>query len=64
MLEFENLIKPIVKWVEEEKIDISFGMTTNGTLLDEEKIKWLSEHNIGFLLSIDGNKESQDYNRP
>ena len=64
MLEFENLIKPIVKWVEEEKIDISFGMTTNGTLLDEEKIKWLFEHNIGFLLSIDGNKESQDYNRP
>lgn len=68
MLHFEDIIKPTVIWTEEtglrEKYHISFGMTTNGTLLNEEKLKWLSEHNISILLSIDGDKDTQDSQRP
>ena len=64
MLEYETLIKPIVKWVEEEKIPITFGMTTNGTHFTDERLQWLKDHKIGFLLSIDGDKDTQDYNRP
>lgn len=40
-----------------------FGVTTNGTLFDEEKLKWLEKHKIGILLSIDGTKESQNLHR-
>ncbi len=64
MLEYKTLIQPIIQWVKEQKINVSFGMTTNGTLFTSENLKWLKENNVGFLLSIDGDKDSQNYNRP
>ena len=70
MLRFEEVIKPLVEWAEDlgltspKAYNIRFGMTTNGTLLNEERIKWIKEHNLGMLLSIDGDKETQDSNRP
>lgn len=68
MLHFNDIIKPTVLWTEEsglrEKYKISFGMTTNGTLLTEENLKWLKIHNISILLSIDGDKPTQDSQRP
>jgi uncharacterized protein len=39
-------------------------MTTNGTLFNEERINWCKEHNLAILLSIDGDKNTQDNNRP
>lgn len=45
------------------KIEYDFECTTNGTLLDDEKISFIEEHNIHPQVSIDGNKESHDYNR-
>lgn len=39
-------------------------MTTNGILLNEERVKFCYDNNIKLLLSIDGIKEVQDYNRP
>lgn len=64
MLEYDRLIVPIVLWCEENNIEIKWGMTTNGTHFTDERLDFLKEHHIGFLLSIDGDKESQDYNRP
>jgi uncharacterized protein len=56
-----NLIKYVVeKW--EKKCE--FSMTTNGSLLTNEILDYLKEHKVGLLLSIDGDKETQDYNRP
>lgn len=63
-LMFDSIIKPLIKYVKEKKYSISFGITTNGTLLDEEKIKFLYNNEVGLLLSIDGFKKTQDYNRP
>jgi uncharacterized protein len=40
------------------------GITTNGTLLTKDRIDFLYEHQITPLLSMDGNKNTQDYNRP
>ncbi len=40
---------------------ISWSMTTNGTLLDEETAKWCASHKVKFLLSMDGGRE--DHNR-
>lgn len=60
MLEFERIIKPIIKEYEGR---ISFGITTNGTLIDEDVIDFFKEHEVQILLSIDGVKEVQDFQR-
>ena len=70
-LRWNDFIYPLVNYVEDyiyplykEKYDIRFSCTTNGQLLDEEKISWFIKHKGNFLLSIDGDKETQNYNRP
>ncbi|MBN1126615.1 MAG: radical SAM protein [Sedimentisphaerales bacterium] len=42
----------------------SFGMTTNGTLFNLQRLKYLKENNIKYLLSIDGDKNTHDLYRP
>lgn len=42
----------------------SFFMTTNATLLDDEKIQFLDKHNFNLTISLDGPKEIHDKNRP
>lgn len=65
MLMYNEIIVPIVKYAEETYPNVfQFGITTNGTLVTEEVLQFFKNHNIGMLLSIDGNKETQDYNRP
>lgn len=68
MLRFDDIIKPTIEWCEEtglrEKWGFEFSMTTNGTLFTEERLQWLKEHNCGILLSIDGDKYTQDDQRP
>ncbi len=39
---------------------VEFSMTTNGTLLSEEKIRFLAENAIGVSVSLDGPKEVHD----
>jgi len=66
MLAFE-LIKEIVLYVEEKIAGadkkISFDMTTNGTLFDEERASFLAEHGVKYLLSIDGDQATHDLHR-
>jgi uncharacterized protein len=40
-----------------------FGATTNATLLTEEIVRWMKQHNFGILCSIDGLEESHNKNR-
>lgn len=65
MLMWEEIIVPLTGYVREKYGD-AFGlsMTTNGTLLSEERLQFMKEHGVGLLLSIDGDRETQDYNRP
>lgn len=64
LLEFE-LIKQCVAYIIENKGDkqVIFTMTTNGTLLTEEVIRFLVEHKFTLMISLDGDKESHDINR-
>lgn len=66
LMEFET-IKALVLYGEEQASamgkKISFGATTNGCLLSEDIVTFWKAHNMGFLLSIDGDKESQDMYR-
>ena len=55
-----DLIKKGIEWGEEEarlkgKI-IRFMITTNGLLLDEEKIKFLKKHQVKIMFSCDGDQ--------
>ena len=42
----------------------AFNMTTNGTLLTEEKCIFLAQNNFDLMISFDGIKNIQDINRP
>lgn len=68
MLRFEDIIKPTILWTEEtglrDQYNICFSMTSNGTLFNEESLKFLHKHQCDLLLSIDGDKFTQDDQRP
>ncbi|MGO8744657.1 MAG: radical SAM protein [Thermoguttaceae bacterium] len=63
LLEFE-LMKEVVAFAEkhgaESGIERRFSITTNGTLLSEEKIHFLVAHEFAVFISLDGNKKTQD----
>ena len=44
-------------------IEIKFSMQTNGTLIDEEWIKFFKENSISIGISLDGYQEIHDTNR-
>lgn len=60
MLRYDDIVKPIVEYVRETYGDYSLSITTNGTLLDEDKLRFLKDHGVDILLSIDGDKPTQD----
>jgi uncharacterized protein len=41
-----------------------FSVSTNGTLLDESKRRFLAEHRFTMLISIDGYREMHNWQRP
>lgn len=45
-------------------LQLNFSLVTNGTLIDEEKAKFLSEYNFSLTLSMDGLEDSQNSLRP
>lgn len=65
MLCWNSIIVPLTKYIREElKMPFDLSMTTNGTLLNEERIQFMKDNRIGMLFSIDGDQGTQDYNRP
>lgn len=66
LLEF-NLIKNITRYANQkaEEFDkkINYTLTTNGTLLTDEIIGFLSENKFHIALSIDGNQGTHNANR-
>jgi uncharacterized protein len=42
---------------------VQFRMSTNGTLLDDDSLRFLSDHDIHFVLSLDGNQAQHDTHR-
>ncbi len=61
LLEFD-LIVQCVEYIEEkmEGKDIQFGLTTNGTLLQGERARFLVEHNFDISISLDGSQKEHD----
>lgn len=61
LLKYEEIIVPIVEKYHDK---IQFDITTNGALLDEDKIDFFRKYNITPLLSFDGVSEVQNKQRP
>ena len=62
----KDLIIKTVEYIKNKKSKIKFiyTITTNGTLLDEEFLKYAKKNNfLSFAYSIDGNKVANDSNR-
>lgn len=65
LLMWDDIIKPLVLYVRNElQTPFSFSITTNGALITDEILDFLKEYRVSIHLSIDGDKETQDYNRP
>ena len=62
----KSMIKNTIDYINSKncKTDFYFGITTNGTLLDDDFIKYMKENKfINVAYSIDGMKETHDLNR-
>lgn len=66
LLCYDTVIKPTVEYCENNYPDAPwiFCITTNGILLTEEKIQFFKKHNFQIQISIDGDKDTQNFNRP
>jgi len=67
LLNFDLIKKTISYAREQEKIfdkNFRFTITTNGLLLDQEKINYLNQNMYNIVLSLDGRKEIHDAMRP
>ena len=61
-----QVLKRVVSYCRELSVngrEFSFGVTTNGTLLDPDVYQYLADNDFGITLSIDGNKEKHNKHR-
>lgn len=61
LLEYSSIIVPLVEKYGEQ---VHWSITTNGLLLDEDKVDFFRKHKVNILLSFDGDKYTQDLQRP
>lgn len=63
-----DVVKKLTYYAEEQgrihNKNFRLTITTNGVLLDDEKLKFINEHMSNLVLSIDGRKEINDMMRP
>lgn len=64
LLRWNDIIVPLTEYIRETYPRYNLSMTSNGVLLTRKKMEFMKKHNIGLLFSIDGDKETQDKNRP
>lgn len=57
------LIQKVVDYVNAQNFDTAFAMTTNATLLNDDNIKYLVDHDFMMSVSFDGSEELHDKNR-
>lgn len=65
MLEWDTLIVPIVQYIREEyRKPFIITMTTNVTLLNDERLTFMRDNQISALYSVDGDYDTTAINRP
>ena len=53
---WDEIIVPLTQYIKTSQLPISLNMTTNGSLLNKERISFLKDNNIHLLLSMDGDE--------
>lgn len=43
--------------------NLTFALVTNLTLMDEDKLTWLLDHGVDMCTSLDGDKETHNWQR-
>lgn len=62
---WDSIIVPLTKYIRQEyNKPFNLSITSNCLLLDDKKMDFMIDNDIGLLFSIDGDKETQNYNRP
>ena len=56
-------MKAVIDHCTEKEYDVTYGVTANLTILTDEILQYIDDHNIFLLVSIDGIKEIHDRNR-
>lgn len=51
-------------YAEETGVELVGTVTTNATVLNEDRMDWLVEHGVVVAVSLDGNKQAHDTTRP
>ncbi|MCQ2363314.1 MAG: thioether cross-link-forming SCIFF peptide maturase [Acidaminococcaceae bacterium] len=60
----EHIVHYVRRREKETGKNIKLTLTTNGTLLTDEKIKFLNDNQVMLVLSLDGSKKMHDAMRP
>ena len=60
----QEIVSRVTDYCENHRLKVNYGINTNGTLLDEKKIQFLTENNITTLVSLDGEAEFHNNMRP
>lgn len=65
LLMWDDIIVPLVNYARGKYGErFHFSITSNCTLMTEDKLAFMKGNGIGLLFSIDGDRETQDRNRP
>lgn len=49
-----KVMKELVAWCEAQPTKFTYSITTNGTLLNDDKLQWLKDKNVAVTMSYDG----------
>lgn len=63
LLMWDEIIVPLVDYIRKTYDEFGINMTTNGLLLNEERLLYLRDNNVSIMLSIDGSKNGNDCTR-
>lgn len=64
LLMWDVLIVPLTEYIRGKYPAYNLSMTSNCTLLTRERAEYMRDHGIGLLFSMDGDRASQERNRP
>ena len=56
----KNIVEKTREFEKEKNKNVRFTLTTNGTLLDDDKIAYINEHMSNIVLSLDGTQATND----
>lgn len=64
LLMWDTLIVPLTEYIRGRYPAYNLSMTSNCTLLTRERAEYMRDHGIGLLFSMDGDRATQERNRP